>query len=41
MISEVKYNLWKAIEEWELLLDKKSLLTRVQEQKSLREAKDL
>lgn len=41
IISEANYNLWKAIEEWELLLDKKSLLSRVQEQKELREGKGL
>ncbi|MBB5638138.1 DNA-binding MarR family transcriptional regulator [Pedobacter cryoconitis] len=36
-ISEARYNLWEAIGEWELLLDQKSLLKRVQEQKQLRE----
>jgi len=37
IIAEAQHNLWEAIEEWETLLDKKSLLTRVDEQKKLRE----
>lgn len=39
IISEARQNLWEAIEEWEFLLDQKSLLRRVQEQKKLRESK--
>ncbi|TKC62025.1 GNAT family N-acetyltransferase [Pedobacter hiemivivus] len=39
--SEARHNLWEAIEEWEYLLDQKSLLRRVQEQKKLRESKDV
>ena len=31
------HNLWKALEEWEYLLDRKSLLQRVQEQRKERE----
>nr|WP_068891773.1 bifunctional helix-turn-helix transcriptional regulator/GNAT family N-acetyltransferase [Pedobacter panaciterrae] len=41
IISEARHNLWEAIEEWEFLLDEKSLLRRVQEQKKLRESKDV
>lgn len=41
VISEARYNLWEAIEEWEFLLEQKSLLRRVQEQKKLRESKDV
>jgi DNA-binding MarR family transcriptional regulator/N-acetylglutamate synthase-like GNAT family acetyltransferase len=41
IISEARHNLWEAIEEWEYLLDQKSLLRRVQEQKKLRESKDI
>jgi DNA-binding MarR family transcriptional regulator/GNAT superfamily N-acetyltransferase len=36
--SQARYDLWKAIEEWEFLLNRKSLLRRVQEQKKLRES---
>jgi GNAT superfamily N-acetyltransferase/DNA-binding MarR family transcriptional regulator len=35
---QARYDLWKAIEEWEFLLNQKSLLRRVQEQKKLRES---
>jgi len=35
--SESQYDLWKAIEEWEYLLEQKSLLRRVQEEKKKRE----
>src|SRR5690606_25258551 len=41
IISEARYNLWEAIEEWEFLLNQKPLLRRVQEQKKLRESKDV
>jgi len=41
IISEARYNLWEAIEEWESLLEQKPLLRRVQEQKKLRESKDV
>jgi DNA-binding MarR family transcriptional regulator/GNAT superfamily N-acetyltransferase len=41
IISEARHNLWEAIEEWEYLLDQKSLLRRVREQKKLRESKDV
>src|SRR5690606_11575784 len=39
--SEATYNLWEAIEEWDFLLEQKSLYRRVQEQKKLRESKDV
>lgn len=41
IIDEATYNLWEAIEEWEFLLEQKSLLKRVQEQKKFRESKDV
>lgn len=41
VISEARYNLWEALEEWEFLLEQKSLLRRVQEQKKLRESQDV
>jgi len=37
-MEETQYDLWKAIAEWEFLLDQKSLLKRVQEEKKLRES---
>ena len=40
-INESQYNLWKAIEEWEYLLEQKSLFKRVQEEKKLRESADV
>lgn len=39
--SQATYNLWKAIEEWEFLLEQKSLLRRVTEEKKRRESKDV
>lgn len=41
VILEARHNLWEAIEEWEYLLDQKSLFRRVQEQKKRRESKDV
>ncbi|RWX00965.1 bifunctional helix-turn-helix transcriptional regulator/GNAT family N-acetyltransferase [Flavobacterium cerinum] len=41
IIAEANHNLWEAIEEWEFLLEQKSLLRRVQEQKKLRESTDV
>jgi len=35
--AESQYDLWKAIEEWEYLLEQKSLMRRVQEEKKKRE----
>lgn len=40
-LSQTRHDLWKAIEEWEFLLNQKSLLRRVQEQKKLRESRDV
>ena len=39
MLTQTTNNLWKAIEEWEILLDQKNLLRRVQEKKKVRESK--
>lgn len=36
--SQASHDLWKAIGEWEFLLEQKTLLRRVQEQKKLRES---
>lgn len=41
IISEATNNLWEALAEWEFLLEQKSLLKRVQDQKKLRESKDV
>jgi DNA-binding MarR family transcriptional regulator/N-acetylglutamate synthase-like GNAT family acetyltransferase len=41
IINEARYNLWEALAEWEFLLEQKSLLKRVQEQRKLRESKDV
>ena len=37
-LKQSNYNMWNAIEEFEYLLDQKSMLTRVKEQKKLRDA---
>lgn len=41
LITESTHNLWAALEEWEFLLDQKSLFKRVNEQKKLRESQDV
>ncbi|RXF68845.1 bifunctional helix-turn-helix transcriptional regulator/GNAT family N-acetyltransferase [Arcticibacter tournemirensis] len=41
ILNNTQHNLWKAIEEWEYLLDQKSLLRRVQEQKKSRESSNV
>ena len=41
MLNEASHNLWEAIKEWEHILEKKSLFKRVQDQKKLRESKDV
>ncbi|MBL1220555.1 MarR family transcriptional regulator [Chryseobacterium sp. L7] len=41
IIAEATHNLWEALEEWEFLLEQKSMFKRVQEQKKLRESKDV
>lgn len=38
VFSESQYDLWKAIEEWEYLLEQKDLFRRVQEEKKKRES---
>ena len=40
-LTETQYNLWKAIEEWEFLLEQKSLFKRVEDAKKLREGKEV
>ena len=39
--KEAEHDLWKAIEEWEFLLNRKSLLQYVQEQTKLREIRNV
>jgi len=41
ILANTRYDLWKAIEEWEFLLEEKSLLKRVQYLKKLRESRDV
>ncbi len=41
ILQQTRNDLWKAIEEWEFVLDQKSLLRRVVEQKKLRESRDV
>ena len=41
IISEATHNLWEAIAEWEFLLEQKSMFKRVQEQKKIRDSKDV
>jgi DNA-binding MarR family transcriptional regulator len=39
--TQTANDLWRAIDEWELLLSQKSIFRRVQEQKKLRESKNI
>lgn len=39
--GETRHDLWQSIEEWEYLLDQRSLLHRVQQQKKQRESKNV
>ncbi|MFL9484800.1 GNAT family N-acetyltransferase [Chitinophagaceae bacterium LWZ2-11] len=39
--AQASHDLWKAIEEWEFLLEQKSLLRRVKEQQKLRESSNV
>jgi DNA-binding MarR family transcriptional regulator/GNAT superfamily N-acetyltransferase len=39
--AQTTHDLWKAIEEWEYLLNQKNLLRRVEEQKKMRESKNV
>jgi DNA-binding MarR family transcriptional regulator/GNAT superfamily N-acetyltransferase len=41
ILTETNTDLWKAIEEWEYLLEQKSLVKRVKEQKIIRESQDI
>ncbi|KAF2075143.1 hypothetical protein CYY_003533 [Polysphondylium violaceum] len=41
LVAESKHNLYEALREWQQLLDQKSLLKRVVEQKKQRESKDV
>ncbi|GAB4045538.1 bifunctional helix-turn-helix transcriptional regulator/GNAT family N-acetyltransferase [Spirosoma litoris] len=41
ILQQATHNLWEALAEWEFLLDQRSLLERVHEQKKLRESKDV
>ena len=41
ILSNTRNDLWKAIEEWEFLLNRKSLLSYVQEQRKLRESQQV
>nr|WP_199000620.1 bifunctional helix-turn-helix transcriptional regulator/GNAT family N-acetyltransferase [Flavobacterium sp. ASV13] len=41
LITESSHNLWAALEEWEFLLEQKSLFKRVNEQKKKRESQDV
>ena len=41
VVAEASLNLWEALKEWEFLLDQKSLLKRVIDQKKTRESKDV
>ncbi len=38
-MKETHHDLWKAIGEWEFLLEQKSLLQRVREEKKMRESR--
>ncbi|MBP2831082.1 GNAT family N-acetyltransferase [Aquimarina sp. U1-2] len=41
MLKQTKHNIWLAIQEFEYLLEEKSILTRVLEEKKLRESSDV
>lgn len=41
LINESNHNLWAALEEWEFLLEQKSLFKRVTDQKKVRESKSV
>lgn len=41
ILSQTDHNMWKAIAEWEYLLDTKGMLARVAEQKKRRESNDV
>lgn len=41
LLDEATHNLWEALQEWETLLENKSLLQRVKEQKKQRESREV
>ncbi len=41
LIGEARHNLWEALAEWEYLLDQRTMLKRVEEQRKLRESKEV
>lgn len=41
LLDEATHNLWEALQEWETLLENKSLLQRVKEQKKRRESREV
>ncbi|ULQ52733.1 bifunctional helix-turn-helix transcriptional regulator/GNAT family N-acetyltransferase [Flavihumibacter fluvii] len=41
ILSQTNHNLWKALEEWEFVLQQKSLLRRVQEQQKIRASREV
>lgn len=41
LVNQANHNLWEALAEWEYLLEKKSLLARVNDQRKLRESSDV
>lgn len=41
LIAQSSHNLWAALDEWEFLLEQKTLLRRVTEQKKLRESQEV
>ena len=41
IILEARHNLWEALSEWEYLLDQQSLLNRVQQERKIRESKEV
>ncbi|WP_143306557.1 bifunctional helix-turn-helix transcriptional regulator/GNAT family N-acetyltransferase [Chitinophaga vietnamensis] len=41
LMASARHDLWQAIGEWEFLLEQKSLLRRVQEQRKLRESQEV
>lgn len=40
-LDKTQYNIWKAIAEWEMVLKQKDLITRVKDEKILRESRDV
>ncbi|HEY4323867.1 MAG TPA: bifunctional helix-turn-helix transcriptional regulator/GNAT family N-acetyltransferase [Mucilaginibacter sp.] len=40
-LAETQNNIWNAIEEWEFLLEQKNMLTRVKDERKLRESREV